>query len=212
MKNLINIFLILVIFSFKIFSQGFEVKASGVQTFSFESQIERNQATFFSTTPFEEINGLTTVIHGKVSFDVKDFVNTLEGEITIPVASLRTGISKMEEDLRSSAWLDEEKYPIISFKIKKVSGAENLEPNKIKADVTGDFTVHGVTKEITAETVVTYLDENEQTKTRMPGDLLGVTSDFKIQLSDFNVDNLILGKRVSNNIDIKVNIVGSNKF
>lgn len=212
MKALTNIFFILLIFSFKIFSQGFEVKASGTQTFSFDVEKERNQATFFSTTPFEEVNGLTTVIHGKATFDVGDFVNTLKGEITIPVASLKTGIVKMEEDLRSSAWLDEEKYPTITFKIKKVSNAEKLSPNKIKADITGDFTVHGVTKEITAETVVTYLDENEQTKARMPGDLLGVSSKFKIQLSDFEVDNLILGKRVSNDIDITVNIVGTNKF
>ena len=50
------------------------------------------------------------------------------------------------------------------------------------------------------------------TRTRMPGDLLGVISSFDIQLSDFNVEHLLLGKRVSNDIQIKVNLVGTNKF
>ena len=89
-------------------------------------QSSRNQAAFHSTTPFEEINGLTTKINGKVTFDVKDFANTLKGEFTIPVASLKTGIEKMEKDLRSSSWLDADKYPTITFKITKATNVQKL--------------------------------------------------------------------------------------
>jgi polyisoprenoid-binding protein YceI len=212
MKKLFKIIIILFSISIYSYSQSFDVKATGTQTFSFVDESGRNQASFHSTTPFEEINGLTTQIDGKITFDVNDFANTLKGEFTIPVASLKTGIEKMEKDLRSSSWLDAEKFPTIIFKITKVSNVQKLQPNKLSADVTGDFTVHGVTKEITTKDTVTYLDESEMTRARMPGDLLGVISAFDIKLSEFDVEQLLLGKRVSNDISIRVSIVGSNKF
>jgi hypothetical protein len=45
----------------------------------------------------------------------------------------------------------------------------------------------------------------------LPGDLLGVKAKFNIKLSDFGVQNMALGKRVADDIEITVNIVGSNK-
>jgi len=212
MKHLFKVIIVTLSLFISVSAQSFEVKATGVQTFKFADENGRNQATFFSTTPFEDINGITTKLQGKVTFDVKNFANTLKGEFEIPVASLKTGMEKMEKDLRSSSWLDADKYPIITFKITKVSNVKNLEPNKLSAEVTGDFTLHGVTREVTTRDTVTYLDESEATRARMPGDLLGVISSFSIHLSDFNVEHLLLGKRVSNDIDIRVNVVGSNKL
>ena len=212
MKQPVKVAFIVLCFSISSFAQGFDVKASGTQTFTFKNENGRNQATFFSTTPFEDINGLTTNIQGEVTFDVKDFGNTLKGEFEIPVASLKTGMEKMEKDLRSSSWLDADKYPTITFKITKVVNVQKLEPNKLSATVTGDFTLHGVTKEVSTQDTVTYLDESEATRARMPGDLLGVIASFDIHLSDFDVEHLLLGKRVSNDIILKVNLVGSNKL
>jgi hypothetical protein len=59
---------------------------------------------------------------------------------------------------------------------------------------------------------MTYLNENAKTRVWEPSDLLGVTANFSITLSKFNVQNMILGKRVSDNVDIGVNLVGTNKF
>jgi polyisoprenoid-binding protein YceI len=210
MKKIIVMFGFL-FFVANIYSQGFKVKAEGVKTFSFKDDQGRNQATFFSTTPLEDVNGLTTEIDGTVSFDVKDFASTLKGKITIPVGSLKTGIRKRDEDLKGSGWLDADEYPTISFIIKKVLAFQNLTDNKAQTKITGDFMVHGVTKEITIEATLIYLDENEETRKRAPGDLLGVTSRFTITLSDYNIDNMILGKRVSDKIEIGVNFVGRSK-
>lgn len=212
MKVIIKVFLVLIFFTPGLFSQGFKVKATGVQKFSFKDEKGRSQATFFSTTPLEDVKGLTTEINGSISFDVNNFASTLAGKITIPVSSLKTGIKKRDQDLRGSGWLDEDNYPEISFIIKKVNRIENLADNKIKAEISGDFKVHGVSKEITVEAAITYLDENEQTRQRAPGDLLGVAADFTITLSDFGIDNIVLGKRVSDKIRIGVNFVGSNKL
>ena len=77
--------------------------------------------------------------------------------------------------MRSAGWLNAESFPEVSFEIKKVSGVKSTAGNKLTAKVTGNFTLHGVTKEVVADATLTYLDESEQTKMRAPGDLLGVT-------------------------------------
>ncbi len=209
MRTIVKSFVIVLIAAEIIFSQGFKVKASGEQTFSFEDKYGRNQATFFSTTPLEDITGITNDVKGSVTFNVDDF-STLKGKISISVATLKTGIDLRDEHLRSANWLDAESYPEAVFEIKKVSDIQVLEANKLRSKVTGDFTAHGVTKEVVADATVTYLDESEDTKNRAPGDLLGVQAKFNIVLSEFDVDNMVLGQKVSDKIEISVNIVGSN--
>jgi len=209
MKAIIKSFVIVFVTAVTIFSQGFKVKASGEQMFSFTDKYGRNQASFFSTTPLEDITGVSNDVQGNVTFDVNDF-STLKGKILISVASLKTGIDLRDEHLRSANWLDAESYPEAVFEIKKVSDIQVLEANKLRSKVTGDFTTHGVTREVVADATVTYLDESEDTKQRAPGDLLGVQAKFKIVLSEFDVDNSVLGQKVSDKIEISVNIVGSN--
>ena len=209
MKSIVKYYFIVLIAAEGIFSQGFQVVASGEQTFSFEDKAGRNQATFFSTTPLEDITGITNDVKGSVTFDVNDF-STLKCKISISVASLKTGIDLRDEHLRSANGLDAESYPEVIFEIKQVNDIQVLEANKLRAKVTGDFTTHGVTKEVVADATVTYLDESEETKKRAPGDLLGVQAKFNIVLSDFDVENMILGQKVSDDIEISVNIVGSN--
>lgn len=212
MKVLFEITITALIFFISVSAQGFDVKATGVQTFSFTDANGRNQGSFHSHAPLEDIDGLTTKVTGKITFNVKDFANTLKGEFQIPVVSLKTGIEKMEEDLRSSDWLNASKYPEITFNITKVTNVQKLAPNKLSADVIGNFSLHGITKEITTKDTVTYLDANEMTRQVMPGDLLGITGSFDIHLSDFKVEYLLIGMRVSNDIKITINLVGSNKL
>lgn len=208
MKTIL-IFITVFLFTNVIYAQGFNVKATGEQTFSFTDQYGRNQATFFSATPLEDINGLSNDVRGSVKFDLGD-LTTLSGTISLSTASLKTGIDLRDEHLRSAKWLDAESYPEINFIIKNVSNVQTVESNKLTLKVTGDFTVHGVTKEITADVTMNYLDESEETKKRAPGDLLGVQATFNITLSDYEIDNVVLGQKVSDHIEIGVNIVGSN--
>jgi polyisoprenoid-binding protein YceI len=209
MKSIIKIFSLILIISSLHFAQGFSVKAAGQQTFNFKTG-DANQASFYSTTSLEDVQGLTKEISGTITFNVNDF-STVTGGISFPVLSLNTGIEKMVKDLRSDSWLNAEKYPEISFKIKKAVNIKKISESKIEADVIGDFFLHGVTKEDTAKATVTYLDESPVTLQRMPGDLIGVQAEFFINLSDYNIKHLLLGKRVAERIDIKVNLVGSNK-
>ena len=189
-------------------AQGFKVKATGEKTFTFLSDNTRNQATFYSTTPFENFTGLTNDIKGNVTFNVSN-ISTMKGTFVVTTASLKTGIELRDSDLKSEEWLDAEQYPKITFTIKKVSDINKIEDNKLDAKVAGDFTVHGVTKEVVTDAILTYLDASEKTKEVAPGDLLGVVAKFIITISDYDVDNIVLGRKVSDKIDITVNIVGS---
>jgi len=208
MKTVIKTFFILLVIVSASLAQGFKVKATGEKTFNFEDKYSRNQVSFFSTTPLEDITGISNAVKGKVTFNVAD-VKSLKGSISIPVASIKTGIDLRDEHLRSDNWLDAETYPEITFMIKKVGDIKVTADSKLEAKVTGDFTAHGVTKEVVANVTITYLDESEQTKQRAPGDLLGVQATFNIVLSDYDVENMIVGQKVSENIEISINIVGS---
>jgi polyisoprenoid-binding protein YceI len=194
------------------FGQGFKVKANGQQTFSFEDKNGRNQITFFSETPLEDITGTANGISGKISFDVADFSKTLKGNLTVSVASMNSGIELRNQHLKGANWLNAEKFPLISFEIKEVTSVKQISDSKLELKVKGNFSLHGVTKEILVDAEATYLDENEQTQKRAPGDLLGVRAKFNVKLSEFGVKNQLIGNKVAEDIEIGVNIVGSNKF
>ncbi len=209
MKKILSFFTVMLLFTVSISAQGFKVKASGEQTFNFADERGRNQASFFSGTPIEDITGLSNDVKGSVTFKVND-IKTLRGKIFVPVASIKTGIDMRDEHLRSANWLNAEAFPEISFKIKKVNYVKRLADNKLSAKVTGDFTLHGVTKEVITDATLTYLDESEQTKMRAPGDLLGIQANFNIKLSDYGVNNKLVGQKVAEIINVSVNVVGSN--
>jgi polyisoprenoid-binding protein YceI len=212
MKEMINIFLVILSLSSAILAQGFKVKATGTQSFNFEDRNGRNHVTFFSATPLEDITGTANGISGTVSFDVDNFAKTIKGMIIVKVASMNTGIDLRNQHLKGANWLNAEKYPDIVYTIKEVMNVIQAANNKLEFKVVGNFSMHGVTKEVIADAEATYLDETEQTQKRAPGDLLGVRAKFNVKLSDFGINNQIIGNKVADDIEVSVNIVGSNKM
>jgi polyisoprenoid-binding protein YceI len=103
--------------------------------------------------------------HSLVGFRIRHFVSKVEGrfkdyegvvtldrqspatskvDLTIQAGSIDTGNDNRDKDLKSANFFDVDKFPTITFKSTKVT------PKGSDAyDVTGDFTMHGVTKSIT---------------------------------------------------------------
>ena len=212
MNRFIKIYFILIFFSAAAFAQNFKVKATGIQTFNFADERGRNQTTFFSTTPLEDINGTANGISGTVSFDPASFAKTIKGKIIVKVESINTGIELRNHHMQSANWLDAAKYPDITFEIVSVFDVKQTGDNKLEFRVKGNFTLHGVSKEVTADADATYLEENEQTMKRAPGDLLGIRAKFSVKLSDYGIQNQLIGNKVAENVDVGVNIIGSNKM
>jgi polyisoprenoid-binding protein YceI len=209
MKKTISLLAVLVLFTAASFAQGFKVKASGEQTFNFDDKNGRNQVSFNSSAVLETIKGLSNDVKGTVTFKVSD-LKTLKGKLSVTVSSIKTGIDMRDEHLRSTGWLDAAAYPEISFEIKKVNSIKSEADNKLVAKVSGVYTMHGVSKDVIANVTLTYLDENETTKTRAPGDLLGVKAELTIKLTDYGISSKVVGQKVADNIDISVDIFGTN--
>ena len=204
-----RIFVLFICLAANFYSQGFNLSSKGMQVFNFKDTQERNQATFYSEAYYENITGLTNDAWGKVSFDVKDVKSTLTGEVSISTSSIKTGIEKRDEHLRSVSWLNSEKYPNIIFLIKEVTKVDQVEDNLFKIVLLGEFGLHGKTNLVYANTTMRYLLESEITRQIMPGDLISVVASFDIKLSDYGITNSLIGNRVSDKIQIKVNLTGS---
>jgi len=103
--------------------------------------------------------------HSQVGFKVRHFVSKVNGrfseyegtvnidrakpeassvDVTVKTASINTDNARRDDHLRSPDFFDAAKYPTITFKSTKVVAKGNN-----AYDVTGNFTLHGVTKEIT---------------------------------------------------------------
>ena len=62
-------------------------------------------------------------------------------DVTVPVGSLSTTNASLDAELKTGGWLDAGKYPMARFVSRQVT------PTGLgKADVTGDLTLHGVTR------------------------------------------------------------------
>jgi polyisoprenoid-binding protein YceI len=88
------------------------------------------------------VRGQFEKLQGTVQWDGKD-VSKVAIDVTIEAASVNTRVDKRDEDLRSANFLEVEKHPTITFKSTK---SEPAGQGKFK--VTGDLTIHGVTKSV----------------------------------------------------------------
>lgn len=88
------------------------------------------------------VRGAFTKVNGTIQFDDKD-ISKSSVEVTIDADSVDTRVPNRDKDLRSDHFFDVQKYPTITFKSTKV---EQVEAGKLK--VTGDLTIHGVTKPV----------------------------------------------------------------
>jgi len=92
---------------------------------------------------FTTYYGDFTGVSGTLTID-PDKVGATSLSISIPVASVSTTNAKLDGELKSPQWLDATAFPVITFKSTKVTRT-----GEDTADVTGDFTLHGVTQSIT---------------------------------------------------------------
>jgi polyisoprenoid-binding protein YceI len=83
-------------------------------------------------------------LSGKVVFDKAD-PSKSSVEVTVPVESLDTKNEKRDQHLKSPDFFNAKQFPVMVFKSKKVEASGDT------YNVTGDLTLHGVTKPLTLE-------------------------------------------------------------
>jgi polyisoprenoid-binding protein YceI len=120
-------------------------------------------------------------------------------EATINTASIRTHNETRDNDLRSSNFLEFEKYPTISFKSTRIEPA-----GKDRYTVTGDLTIKGNRRPVTLN-VVNLGEFNDPNM----GHRIGYSAEGEINRKDFgmNFEMMLDGRFIVSN-EIKINIEG----
>ena len=157
-----------------------------------------SEAAFQVRHIFTKVRGTFRDFSGTINFDKAQPANS-SVEFRIKTASIDTGNQKRDDHLRTADFFDVANHPEIVFKSTKVvpKGANAFE-------VTGDFTMHGVTKSITLP--VTFLGEQKF----MKGTKAGFETALTINRKDYGLNwNRALeggGVLVGEDVEIAINI------
>lgn len=143
------------------------------------------------------VRGAFTKVTGSATYDPANPSKTAL-DATIDASSVDTRVEMRDNDLRSPNFLDVQKYPTITFKSKQAKAA-----GEGKLQITGDLTLHGVTKEV-------ILDVDGPTppiKNMMGGGLrMGASASTKISRKDFGVIGgaMVAGDELTITIDVEL--------
>lgn len=159
--------------------------------------------TFESQADIETIIGTTNKARGEIKADLSKGTGSVT--LAVPVASMKTGIDLRDEHLRSPDWLDAKKFPEITFVAKKVERDGDAK-NRVKA--TGDFTMHGVAKEMTVKVEWKELPAEAVKNAKFSeGRWLKFSTEFEVKLSDHGVKIPDFGVgKVSDTWKVKVSL------
>lgn len=178
------------------------------QSFDFKDPKGVNNAVFKLDAPLEAINGSASGVSGTVTFDPANPAATT-GKIVITAESLTVPNSMMKEHMHGAQWLDVAKFPEITFEAKALKNVKTS-GDTTTADATGNFTLHGVTKEITVPVKLTYL--KDKLSLRVPnaqGDLLVIRSTFTIKRTDYGINPGAPTDKVTDEIELTLSIAGA---
>lgn len=92
---------------------------------------------------FGYVTGRFTEVSGTVSIN-PDHPETAAVNVTVGIKSVNTANAKRDDDLRGQNFFNADTFPTMTFKSTKVENVKDQE-----ADLTGDLTLHGVTKPLT---------------------------------------------------------------
>ena len=131
-----------------------------------------------------------------VSFDAstpKDALPKAENKTVVASMDTKTGAvafealvksftfsnPKMQEHFNGAQWMDSEKNPKASFKgkITNLASVDFKKDGTYNVEVTGDLTMHGITKPVTATASIV-----------IKGKVVSSTSNFSAKLADFGVN------------------------
>jgi len=137
---------------------------------------------------FDEFSGTIVVENNAIK----------EASGTIQTKSINTGVVKRDEDLRSPNFFDVAKYPTITFQSKRV------EKRGDQTILVGDYTMHGVTKEMALPVKVTGPVKDPWGNTR-----LGLEARTRLSRKEYGMTyNQVLeagGVVVADEVELEIN-------
>lgn len=122
-------------------------------------------------------------------------------DVVIEAASINTREPQRDTHLKSADFFDVEKFPTLTFKSKKVEGSNG------ELKVTGDLTIHGVTKEV----VLDVEGPTGELKDPWGNIKIGASATTKIKRKDFGLSwnaaleagGILVGEDVAISLDVQ---------
>ena len=143
--------------------------------------------------------GISDISGSFKNFDVtvnssKDDFSDATFELTAEVGSINTDVEMRDNHLKSADFFEVEKYPTMTF---KSTSLKNVGKNKFK--LSGDLTLHGVTKPVTMDLLYRGTVENQMSKAPTAGFQLTGT----LKRSDFGIGPKFPAPMLSDEVQIK---------
>lgn len=179
----------------------FEVRPGGI-----------SRVTFQSDAPLETIDGVSTDTQGSLTVNPNAPATGFSGRVQVGVATLRTGSDMRDDHLRGGMWLDAGRFPNITFELARTNITQALAANQdVSGTVTGRFTMHGVTREITVPVRVRYVPLSSEhagmAQFGINADMIRVNGEFAVNLTDYGISVMApLHLKVSNTINVRVSL------
>jgi polyisoprenoid-binding protein YceI len=145
-------------------------------TYTVEASHTRTQFTV-AHMGFTDWYGDFTGTSGSLSIDPKNIAAT-KLDITIPVSSVSTTNAKLDDELKSAAWLGADQFPTIRFVSTKI-----VRTGTKAATITGNLTLHGVTRPVVLDATFNGAGVNPLSKAYT----VGFNARTAIKRSDFGV-------------------------
>lgn len=188
MRRITGALLLLLVPSLLVAGTGLGLKA-GKREYKLNDAVGKNSLTFVSEAPMETINGTADAVSGSFFLDTEN-LEAVVGTISVPVKSMKSGISKRDGHMYSSTWLDADKYPTITYQVtslKNVTKSSSNGKHVVNATAVGTFTLHGKSVPLTSQITLTFLPESSETKKRASGNLVLVNATFDVALDDYGI-------------------------
>jgi polyisoprenoid-binding protein YceI len=145
------------------------------------------------------VRGHFAEVSAKADID-PDHPETSSVEVAIQTDSIRTHNETRDNDLRSSNFLEVDKYPTITFRSTRVEAA-----GTDRFTLTGDLTIKGNTRPVTLQ-VVKYGEFNDP---NMMGHRIAYSAEGQINRKEFGLSfNMMLDGKFVVSDEIKIMIEG----
>lgn len=146
---------------------------------------DHGKVEFYTATAITDIEAITE------KADVKLDIATGNVEVKINIKSFEFEYDLMQEHFNEK-YMESDKFPQAAFKGKILQDISELGDDR-EVDVSGELTIHGITKDITLKA-----------KLSKQGDFILVKSKIPVVFKDYNVDDpSILTKSVAKDVEIK---------
>lgn len=143
-------------------------------------------AEFDSSVPLHSFTGESDYLVGRIN------LNDSTVDFYLDVNTLKTGISKRDKDMLET--LEAEEYPFAEFFGKLTSSFDSNKKEAQEVTAKGEFTIHGVTRDITVDGTLKKTSEGLQ-----------LNAAWTLNMEDYDIEPPgILFYRVSEKIDIRI--------